>query len=405
MRHLVIIAVVLMTYTGISLGQVGKALFTPFHGIMAIMMGYIVLFAQKARFTIPMSLLVLVTYIVSTNLLIHTQVRVTSIIYTILLAFEFLIVYHLMIRSEKKVIEKAFYIIMVSYALNIFLGYVFSSLYLNIGEGFINVHRDNEGHSRPMGFSSEPSYAAFLLSITYLGFNHLRNHRFDGKTKMMSFLYLVSIILMQSAYGFIFVAVNFLDWVIFLYQRSHRSIRLLFVTIAVAFVAVFPLVIQQMNNSSIARLKTVYSVLNDPIIDTSKKLKKMQEVDGSAYARIGPTFLLLNLDTELPIDLKIGGGAGAAGQFFKNFMAGILVDDEADKLDIGIIPAFVFDYGIIGSILLLAFILFCAYNLPLPFWICLILILPNANINTQLFWYGMLVLSYISIVKKEALLH
>jgi hypothetical protein len=106
----------------------------------------------------------------------------------------------------------------------------------------------------------------------------------------------------------------------------------------------------------------------------------------------------LNAKDDIKINLWFGAGAGAAGSFFAEFLSGILVDD-AEKLDMGFIPAFVFDYGIIGTILLVFFFVSTAYNLPLPFWVCIFLILPNCNINTQIFWFTLTIYGYVSISK------
>ena len=172
----------------------------------------------------------------------------------------------------------------------------------------------------------------------------------------------------------------------------------------ITFLFLMPFALQNSKSESILRLQNVSSIMNDSSLEPKKKLAKLQEEDGSAYARIGPTWLLIEAGGDIEIDWILGAGAGEAGLFFKEFMAGVLVDgDEVEKLDMGLIPAFVFDYGFVGTALLILFFISCTYNLSLPYWICLFLILPNCNINTQLFWYGMLVFAYISAYKQMKL--
>ncbi len=399
------ILLLLMTFTGVSVGQLGKAMLTPFHLIMGIFMGFIIFFIRKGHFNLQISLLLLIGYIVLANTIIHPGSRITSVIYSVVLSFEYVIMYQLLLRVKKEIVLKAFTIIMFAYLINIFLGFVISSAHLNIGQGIINVfYSEGDGSARPMGFSSEPSYAAFILSITFLAFNHLRGHKVDKIMWQMLIAYLLSTLLMKSAYGFIFVAVNMLDWFLFYFKRMSFNLRIVFLMAGITFLFLMPFALQNSKSESILRLQNVSSIMNDSSLEPKKKLAKLQEEDGSAYARIGPTWLLIEAGGDIEIDWILGAGAGEAGLFFKEFMAGVLVDgDEVEKLDMGLIPAFVFDYGFVGTALLILFFISCTYNLSLPYWICLFLILPNCNINTQLFWYGMLVFAYISAYKQMKL--
>ncbi len=396
------ILLLLMTFTGVSVGQLGKALLTPFHLIMGIFMGFIIFFIRKSHFNLQISLLLLIGYIVLANTIIHPGSRITSVIYSVVLSFEYIIMYQLLLRVKKAIVLKAFTIIMFAYLINIFLGFVISSAHLNIGQGIINVfYSEGDGSARPMGFSSEPSYAAFILSITFLAFNHLRGHKVDKIMWQMLAAYIMSTLLMKSAYGFIFVAVNMLDWFLFYFKRMSFNLRIVFLLAAVVFLFAMPFALQNSESESIVRLHNVSSIMNDGSLEPKKKLAKLQEEDGSAYARIGPTWLLIEAGGDIEIDWILGAGAGEAGLFFKEFMAGVLVDgDEVEKLDMGLIPAFVFDYGFVGTGLLILFFISCTYNLSSPYWICLFLILPNCNINTQLFWYGMLIFAYVSAYKQ-----
>lgn len=391
-----------MTFTGVSVGQLGKALLTPFHLVMGIFMGLIIFFIRKGHFNLQISLLLLIGYIVFANTVVHPGSRITSVIYSVALAFEYVIMYQLMVRVKQKVILRAFQVIMFSYLINIFLGFVISSAHLNIGQGIVNVFYSIDGSARPMGFSSEPSYAAFILSITFLAFNHLRGHKVDSVMWKMLIAYILSTVLMKSAYGFIFVAINILDWFLYYFKSMSFNVRIVFLLIGFTFLFVTPLLLQNSEEESIARIHNVTSIMSDVTIDPKKKLAKLQVEDGSAYARIGPTWLLIEAGDEIEINWILGAGAGEAGLFFKKFMSGVLVDgDDVEKLDMGLIPAFIFDYGFIGTVLLILFFISCAYNLSSPFWICLLLILPNCNINTQLFWYAMLLYVYVSTYKQK----
>ncbi|MCR9290938.1 MAG: hypothetical protein NXI23_26515 [Bacteroidetes bacterium] len=401
MNKLVIILFVLMSYTGISIAKIGKAMLTPFHACMGMMIAYIFLFEKKGKYNIQTSLLALIGYIVFINALNFPNTRVTSVIYTVTFSVEYLILTQLLLKVEQQTILKAITIIMFSYMVNVLIGFLLSTIHSEFGQGIINVHYSAaEESGRPMGFSSEPSYGAFILSIIYMAFNHLRGHLKDKLLLQVTIAYLVTIVFMKSAYGFIFVAVNALDWFLIIFKKLRFNIKIIFLLFGLGFLISVPLLLKNSDQETVIRLQAVTEVLSDPGLDTKDKMKKLQAADGSAYARIGPTYMLFSAKDEININLWFGAGAGAAGNFLAKFLSGVLVDD-AEKVDTGIIPAFIFDYGIIGSILLILFFISCAYNLPAPFWICMLLILPNCNINTQIFWFALTTFSYVSLKKKS----
>lgn len=388
-----------MSYTGVSLMKIGKAMLTPFHALMGLMIAYIFIFARKGKYHVQVSLFALIGYIVFINILNFPNTRVTSVIYTVTFGIEYLILSQMLLMVDRQTVIKGLTLILFTYAPNVLIGFFLSSIHSEFGQGIINVHHGLDGEGgRPMGFSSEPSYAAFILSIAFMAFNHLRGHQTDKLMIQMTVAYLVSIIFMKSAYGFIFVAVNGLDWFLITFKKLRFNIKVIFLLSGFGILLAFPLLLQNSNQETIVRLRGVSEVLSDPSLSTKDRMKKLQATDGSAYARIGPTYLLLNAKDEIDINLWIGAGAGAAGSFFAEFLSGVLVDD-ADKLDTGIIPAFVFDYGIIGSILLIFFFISTAYCVPIPFWVCIFLILPNCNINTQIFWFALTVYGYVSMTK------
>ena len=114
------ILLLLMTFTGVSVGQLGKALLTPFHLLMGVFIGFIILFIRKGHFNLQTSLLLLIGYIVLSNTIIHPGSRITSVIYSVALSFEYVIMYQLLVRVMKDIDLKAFTIIMFDYLINIF---------------------------------------------------------------------------------------------------------------------------------------------------------------------------------------------------------------------------------------------------------------------------------------------
>lgn len=402
MRQLAIALFVTMTYTGISFANLGKAMVTPFHLLMGFCIAYGLILSRKQSTYTFLTLVIFLIYVLIINGIQYPNIRYTSVIYTVVYGLETTILYNMLRRCKANDIVFAFRLIIYSYAANLFLGFAFDTI------GFRNAfvlqyikvyYAEGGGGGRPMGFSSEPSYATFMLSVAFICYAHMRDHVRDKPMLKMTIAYLMCILLTKSAYGFIFVAVNAMDWAIIFYKKGDAMLRKLFPYLGILVIVVLVVFMKNSSNEVAERLSAVSEVLFDPNLDATKRMVKLQETDGSAFARIGPTYMLLTAGEENNINYWTGQGAGAAGVFLAGFMAGIIVDEDTEKIDTGIIPAFFFDYGIIGFILLVIFLINCFYNLPFQFWLMFFLVLPNANINTQLLWFAILSYTFLSIWK------
>ena len=261
-RYLVII-LVLFSYTGISVGKIGKALLTPFHLVMGVLIVYAVFFTKKNNKNVLLTLLVLIGYLVGVNILSFPNIRFTSILYSVIYAIEMLIVYHFLKRNALKDVLLAFRIILFSYTANLFLGNLFDIIgfHNDFISAYIRVHHTaNSAIGRPMGFSSEPSYAAYILSVVFLCYNHLKKHEYSKEILQLGFVYIFSILMMKSAYGFIFVAVILLDWGIVLFKRSNLATKMTFPFIALLSAFLLIITLQNSKNETITRLHDVSAV-------------------------------------------------------------------------------------------------------------------------------------------------
>jgi hypothetical protein len=382
-----ILILILLSFTGISVITIGKALLTPFHLCMGFLIGYGVLVSKKSEKRISLSLLSFMAYVLFVNILQYPSIRYTSILYTMIYGIEITILYHLLKKCSKGAILFAFKCIIYLYFANLFVGFILDTLHIRISliETLVKVYYTEEGAGRPMGFSSEPSYAAFMLSVVFLCHSHLRAHKIDKESIQLAVMIVLSVLLSKSAYGFIFIAVLILDQVIVFYKKGNTLIKNLLPVLTIVGIISFSFMASFSNNETLVRITDFASVLVDPSYEGKARMLKLQEADGSAFARVGPTYLLFSEND--PSDFIVGKGAGAAGVFLAEFLQGILVDEGRESVDTGIIPALVYDYGIIGGFLFFTFIAISFNELSVPFWMMFILILPNANINTQLIWF------------------
>ena len=399
-EKLAVFILVLFSFTGMSIGSLGKAMITPFHLVMGVLIAYGILFGRKSNFYTFMSLNILAIWLLFVNAQYFPRIRYTSILYSIIFVIELTVFYNLIRSCRLKTLVEGFKMILYLYFFNICIGFLIVTLGLNVPavEWIIGVVRTTAGN-RPMGFSSEPSYASFIISVAFLCYNHLDGHKLSKSTVKLWGIYVLSIILMLSAYGFLFLFVNILDWLRHYYQLLNSNLKLAFVIVCGLMGFILLEGSSNSQNEALERIERLSSTLSDPNKTTEKKLAKLKEEDPSAFARIGPSYILFWGDQADQYNFYLGAGAGAAGEFIPLLMAGVLIDEDDDELDTGIIPAFIFDYGWIGFALLALFLFNSFYNLPFPFWLAFIMILPNANINTQLFWFAISAYLVVSMVK------
>lgn len=401
-EKLTLAAIILQSFTGVSVGKIGKALLTPFHLVMGVLIGVGMFYAHKVNREILVILLILLLYMLGVNFVNISSVKPTSVLYTIIFCMEAMILYNFMKSSSIPIMKRAFELIVLLYFYNVLIGTGMSLVGLRIPplEEFIRLYYMETGDVRPMGFSSEPSYAAFIVAMAYMAHNHLNNHKFDKSVAKLSIAYFLGSIMMKTAFGMLFIGMCLMDWAINLYPKFVRSVRLMYPFFGIIMVLVVVIIFTNSDAEAIRRLGTVGEILTDPFDDNQKKMAKLQEKDGSAFARIGPTFMLIAEGDNLSFNVYTGAGAGTAGKFLLEMLSGVLIDDgDAESLDVGIIPAYIIDYGFIGFVLLWIFLISIMYNLGLPFWLCFILVMFNANINTQLLWFGITACMAVSMYK------
>lgn len=387
MKYLVVILFIALSMTDISVATVGKAPLTPFHLLMALCIGYVTLFSKKSSLGLPVTLLVLGSFFLLNNTINYPAIRLTSLVYSLAFVLEIILLYNLLKQSDKAQLEWVFVMILGMFFANILL----ATLAMQVGHtrslasGFIGITETVDG-SRPCGFSSEPSYAAFIVSICFLCWSHLRNYRQDKAFYLMLSAYILSVILLGSAYGILLALVIGLGWVWHYFKRFDPALKSLLLVPLILLGRSAVDSVQHSDNESIVRLREVAEILQNDTYTTEKMMRKLQKADPSAFARIGVPYYLFK-DEKNAGKLMLGKGAGAAGVDIPKAMAGFVIDEDDDEFDTGIVPAFIYDYGFIGFGLLLVFVGTFIWKLPFTFWLFFVMLLPNANINTQLFWF------------------
>lgn len=227
------------------------------------------------------------------------------------------------------------------------------------------------GSYRYYSLSSEPSYAAFVVIILYYSYIKLDTQKgslFKGENLYLFVILVYMILSFKSSYGIVLLAL-----IVIGYFGLTKTSILIYVFSTCVVVIFFMIEIES------GPVKRIVNIIQN--IDLNN-LHDLSQIDFSVYFRIAPLLHYIRISDLGDISLYIGHGAAASRKFV---VPEIYLAYEGDYLG-GFIPAFFYDYGIIGAGLVLVFVIKLLPGLfSIPTAI-ISLVLFNANINTQLFW-------------------
>jgi hypothetical protein len=233
------------------------------------------------------------------------------------------------------------------------------------------------GVYRFYSFASEPSYAAFIVVLLYYSYilvDPQKGTLFKGKNLFFFFILIYMIVMFRSSYGIILLML-----ILASYFGLSRSALLIY---ALGFVSV---VIVFLFFEDFGPLTRVMQIAKGWDINNFDSLKS---VDFNAYVRIAPMLQYVKTHSLDNIYFYIGHGASAS----KKFVIPQIYAAYRGEFVGGFIPAFIYDYGIIGFALVLLFVRSILPRLISVSAIIIVLMLFNANLNTQLFWFSMMCL-------------
>jgi hypothetical protein len=264
----------------------------------------------------------------------------------------------------------------------------------------------SRGIPRSFGPSTEPSFSALTLTIAMWVLCSSKNNS-PISIRVLLITYLISIVLIGSGIGFL----TCVFLLIYIFTLSNIKIFQLEKVIIILFsLSILPFL-----SFDIDRLKPLLEVLGDFVTHGSlwDLFDAIKYADASAWFRFGPFVeYFRDFDISQLSEFLLGNGAGTSTTYFGNKYI-LHIDPEwfgADgkpNLDLPFFPAFLYDYGIIASFILLYFI----WNLmktikgvtlliPLALFIFF-----NSNFNTSMFWFFIYSLLVINILqKKESLI-
>jgi hypothetical protein len=356
---------------------------------------------KKKRIPVNTVFLVFVISLVVDTVINLENIKIGTFLYSISLAGMFLFTEQRIKKCETELILKTYSYILFSFFLLIVLGLL---LYFVLGVADFSLTGVDMSRSIPRCFgpSTEPSYAALTLSITMMVL-------FSSSTYSYLFIrfslliYFLCIILIGSGFGFI-SSVLVLGY--FFLKSNVKILAVEKILLGVCILGIFPFL-----SFEIERLKPLLVVIIDLFQHGSLWLAfdAIKNTDASAWFRFGPLVEFIRDINTLDVEnIIFGHGAGNSTHYFGAKYEAHLNPDWFDSnglptMDLPFLPAFIYDYGVLPSLICLSFINSRIRKLKgsLIFWCLTLFILFNSNFNTNIFWFLMYSLLAIRIIQSR----
>jgi len=240
---------------------------------------------------------------------------------------------------------------------------------------------------RPQGFASEPSYAAIIIVFSLLGILKITDFKIVKTNFKWYLMAIASIIMTQSSYGLIMIFII----VVYILNKEKKQLfkSKFFLGFVILLIPLGIYLLVYSNLNSITRLATIFQYVYDGN-NISNSLVTLSEVDGSASFRVLPSIQMIEYYKTAPLSsILFGNGAGQASIFFSKFYSQFT---EIETINLGFVPSFFYNYGLIGVALIFYFIIKYLAKEKLLYILLFILVLLNADFNSQLFVYVVFIL-------------
>ncbi len=350
---------------------------------------YFILFVSLLKFKAPplnksFPFLILL-YILFSSLLNLEDLRVTSVIYS----FLFIAYYIYLISFSKKNLSKEKFIWVLKFIIISFFIVLLLSQFIvlfNLQElkspkgyfqssGQLGILFDKRTNIfRYHSLSSEPSYASIIVFLSFTVLNDL------VKTKRSLIWYGLLVLYMllsfKSSMGFLILCI----WLISQITFSKKHFIILGIIVFVGTILFF---FTSIGGKSVDRLREIVFLL---FSFNGNFLEKLNLLDSSVYARIGPLIVYLQGVDIFNFHTYFGYGASTSEAFFSK-----LIYPEVWNTHMvfkpPFFPGFLYDYGLFGVLAIFYLIWSIVKHERFFLKIVCIIIMLNSNFNTQLFWF------------------
>lgn len=404
-QNILLFCVIILSLSGIYLFKIGDFEITPFYlfsPLLVISYFYLKLYnneeIQKYRIFIRWLIIVAIA-----SSAISLYIRPSALLHFMFYVFNGYILICLGCYCSS---DESFFLKLAK--INKFIIYIFSFdvvianiLYvLGVENSFLSalfpVYYDYD-KIRFAAFTSEPSYLAIILTICIMSLISYSKIYEEIKFKRELIFYVVALVLARTTYGFMCIGLTFA----FLYQQnSERIENKVVIYIRLILLSLFLVIgiwlLQE--NEYLQRLGSLIgSITTENNLESF--IYNLNDNDSSAAMRILPSFLFFQSISWLDLQLWFGHGIGANTQYFTD-----VLEYTEKTINLGFIPAAIYDFGLLGSFSFI-YLIFKRGVSSVPWIMKLLLFLSfvNCNISTQLFWFCVIQLLFVSMTRDSEL--
>lgn len=337
---------------------------------------YIILVRKKVAASIHPFFWSVPIYLTFSYFLNYFDAKFSSYIYSIFFCLTFFVcVGYIKNLFYGNVTAKIILIVFYAYLAMLLMGqlYITAGLFRgsNIDNGLVHglfgtLFEAGSGY-RFYSFSTEPSYAAFVVIVLFYSYLEITGLKIqDKKGALLCILLMYMLLFFQSGFGII------LFFILILFKTTFKnSIILAAVGLMIFFVA------------TLAKQPAAERVFNLITQVDLTSIQSIKSIDYSASFRILPTFYYIKYFDITNYHYLLGFGAGES----EKFLIKLLFDVPVESFQGGFFPQFLYDYGLVFGLLFIVFLRLEVLDKTVSFQtVVILLMLTNANFNTQLFW-------------------
>lgn len=323
--------------------------------------------------------------------------KFTSVVYSAILLVAFLAIMNCWQHLPRQTFVSVLKTIIVIYFVNVLVSQALVATGAPdefLGGFFSRLYDDRIGVMRFFGFSSEPSYAAFIVIVSFYALYSLSGALRKRQLVIYGALVVYQIVAFRSIYGYLLAMV--VSVVIAYRELPRRMFYVLpLLLLALAVVTDF--------EALVAEGGRLIRIGNAVIAGEVTSLVDLNILDSSLFLRIGPVIAYLDSLSLADYRYYLGHGAMASTGFMTDtFYAH--VHPDADVLKAGFVPGFLYDYGLVGTAIVLRWVIKTISGRRL--WLSslfFLAVLFNANFNTQLFWFIIIVFTLAKLYQADPL--
>ena len=286
--------------------------FAPFTVFICIAFIYVFVYSKYLGAMSRMELygmMILLIFLIASYVFNSAQAKFSSLLYSVLLIITFFILYIDLRKASLYYIFKLSKLIIYLFFLSIVIAQILISLdYLSIALFFKIIFIDSgTGLPRVSGFSSEPSYAAFIVMSAY--YFVLLWQTKNGIFLVAPFLMvLYQIYSLSSVYGYILTCILAVFFLYSSHFKNKKLISSMALTIAVVIGVFYSFDVQE------SRIFALIGFFFSGDLD----LETFNSIDSSAWMRIAPLITYIENLNLFDLRTYFGYGSSASSVFFTN---------------------------------------------------------------------------------------